>query len=73
MKRKVSACDWDGTLADPSTGEWLPGARGMLQQLLRDYTVVITRAVRPQSSPHPPSAAHSAAAVAGLSKSPARP
>ena len=42
MTRPVLAVDWDGTLVDTPTQEWLPGAQDALRALLKSgYTILI--------------------------------
>lgn len=37
----VLAIDWDGTLVDGESQEWLPDAAEALHQLARDHTVIV--------------------------------
>ena len=40
------ACDWDGTLVDPATQEWLPGGLMALKQMLVQYRRVLIHTSR---------------------------
>ena len=45
-QRGTVAVDWDGTLVDPKTQEWLPDAKWALRQLLSRYSQVVVHTVR---------------------------
>lgn len=42
----IVAVDWDDTLVDARTQEWLPGAKAALHQLLSEFRTVIIHTCR---------------------------